>query len=53
MFLGSKRGNGHLFLGSKRGTMLKLGMKEKMNSMLKQHKDDEYKEREKKSPLER
>jgi len=53
MFLGNKRGNQHLVLGIKKGKMTKLGMKEKMITMLKPHKDDEYKEREHKSPLER
>ena len=53
MFLSEKRKAGHLFIGGKRGTMTKLGMKEKPVSMLKANKNDEYKDREHKSPLER
>ena len=54
MFLGSKRENGHIFLENKRGTMLRLVMKGKTLSMLKQQQGgNDNREKEKKSPLER
>ena len=54
MFLGSKKGSGHVILGNKKGPMMRLGMKGKTLSMLKQQqRGNDNKEKEKKSPLER
>ena len=54
MFLGSKKGSGHVFLGNKKGQMMRLGMIGKTLSMLKQQQGgNDNREKEKKSPLER
>ena len=53
MFLGSKKGSGHVILGNKKGQMMRLGMKGKTLSMLKQQGGNDNREKEKKSPLER
>ena len=54
MLLGSKKGSGHVILGNKKGPMMRLGMKGKTLSMLKQQQGgNDNREKEKKSPLER
>ena len=52
MFLGNKKGSGHVVLGNKRGPMVRIGMKSKTLSMLRQQQGG-HDEKGKKSPLER